>query len=329
MAKKQPSKRAFDWRTYSKPARLLTPSQEAAFIDGPLSPLLAWASGDPLSRFEVRARSAGLFHRGVSVARISGEGPFIAELDAVEGAAPQRLELPDEAAVAAFELHLDGVRQAIDLSAEADGAQRNHRSYAHGIAAGNAGQDIDADALVVVDSDYSLGRRKLDLVALLRSTGVTGPGGFATPDLAFIDVRVPGQSLTGPGGLAALADDLADFGKALSGEHVRRAEIEIAELTWQKMRLGLLPESLDVRSVSEALPHLIVAFAETDPTSPALDEAIVGLQERLASRHYPTHRLRFVHFTKVPEDGDGAALGEGDAMDYREFKSYRYAGRSA
>lgn len=327
MAKKQPAKRAFDWRTYSKPVRLLTEVQEVAFAGGDLAPLMSWTAADPRSRFEIRARSAGLYHRGVSLARISGEGPFIAEVDAGTGPG-DRAELAGPQDVTALVTRLEDMRQAIDADANEPGVARNRRSYAHGIAAGNAGQDLDGDTMVVVDADYALGRRKLDLVALLRSEGVTGAGGFASPDLSFIDVRVPGQSLTGPGGLSALADDLADFGKALSGEHIRRAAAEIAELTRQKVRLGLLPRELDVRSVTETLPHLIVAFAEVDPSDPRLGAAILEVQERLASRHYPTHRLRFAHFTLVPEDGDGAALGEGDAMQYREFKSYRLALRS-
>lgn len=323
MAKKQKTKREFDWRTYSKPARLLTEAQERAFQDGMLAPVLEWTTSDPLSRFEIRARSASLYHRGVSVVRILSESPFIAEFEPVEGAAPERLEITDDASVAGLIERLDTARTRLDAAPET----RNRRSYAHAIARGNSGDDLAADAMVIVDSDYSLGRRKLDLVALLRSEGVSGPGGFASPDLTFIDVRVPGQSLTGPGGLSATADDLADFGKALSGEHVRRAAFEIAELANQKVRLGLLPAELEVRSVSESLPHFMVAFAESDPTPPANDATIIELHERLASRHYPTHRLGFVHFTQVPEDGDGLTLEPGDAMDYREFKAYRYADR--
>lgn len=327
MAKKQSSKRAFDWRTYSKPVRLLTQTQETEFRTGMLRPLLDWADGDPRSRFEIRARSAGLYHRGVSLARIGGDGPFTAEIEIAEAAQPERVALPDDASVAALVERLQETRWAIDVAAQKGTAERNRRSYAHAIASGNAGGDLDSDAMVVVDADYALGRRKLDLVAIMRSEGVTGPGGFANPDLAFIDVRVPGQSLTGPAGLAAVADDLADFGKALSGEHVLRAAAEITDLVAQKVRLGLLPAELDVRSVMDTLPHLIVAFAEADPTPTVNDPAIVELQERLAARHYPTHRLHFLHFTTVPEDGDGLAVEEGDAMDYREFKSYRYAGR--
>lgn len=327
MAKKQTTKRAFDWRTYSKPTRLLSSSQEEAFASGLLAPILEWTVSDPRSRFEIRSRSASLYHRGVNLGRVTGEGPFSTELVTAEGEAPERVELMDAQGVSALLERLGAVRATIDAAADAPGAARNHRSYAASIACANKGTDLAADALIVVDAEHALGRRRLDLVALLRSEGVSGPGGFANPDLVFIDVRVPGQSLTGQIGLEAIADDLADFGKALSGEHRRRTAAEITELVAQKVRLGLLPAELEVRMVAETLPHLLVAFAAADPTPTANDAAIIGLHERLSSRHYPTHRLWFAHFTEVPEDGDGLTLEEGDAMDYRAFKAYRYQGR--
>lgn len=327
MAKKAQTKRAFDWRTYSKPARLLTSAQEEAFGGGMLAPLLEWAAADARTRVEIRSRQAAFYHRGVSLARVQGDGPHLAEFEAAAGSAPERVEIASAEDVAELERRLEHTRSECDRSLDSGDTARNHRGFASAIAQGNRGDDLWADALIVADADYSLGRRKLDLVALLRTEGVTGPGGFANPDLAFIDVRVPGQSLTGPAGLAAVADDLADFCKALSGDHLRHTEAEIGELVAQKVRLGLLPAELEVRGISQGMPHLIIAFAESDPRPPACDAAIVELHDRLAARHFPTHRLRFLHFTQVPEDGDGLALEPGDAAGYREFKAYRYEGR--
>lgn len=327
MAKKASAKRAFDWRTYSKPARLLSVAQEDAFTSGILAPVLAWVAEDPRSRFEIRARAAGLYHRGVSLARVMGEEPFVAELEPAEGAAPERLPLESDSDVTHLLDRLAAAREAVDDALDSDEAPRHRRSYSLAIAEGNSGIDLFEDEIVVVDAEYALGRRKVDLVALVRTEGVTGPGAFANPTLAFIDVRVPGQSLTGGNGLASVAADVAEYCKALSGEHLERTAEEIDMLVAQKVRLGLLPDDLEVRSVESTLPKLIVAFAERDPREPANDAAIVELHEKLAARHYPTELLRFLDFVEVPEDGEGLALGAGDAMTYREFKAYRMQDR--
>jgi len=82
MAKKS-TKREFDWRTYSKPQRLLTTEQEAAFASGMLRPFLELALSDHAVSFEIRARQATLYYRGASIVRISGaSAPFSASIDA-------------------------------------------------------------------------------------------------------------------------------------------------------------------------------------------------------------------------------------------------------
>lgn len=325
MAKKQHPKRAFDWRTHTRPVRLLTPAQEEAFAGGLLAPVLAWAMTDPRTRFEVRARSAALYHRGVSLCRVGGDAPFETELESTNATSVHRMPLTSGEAVEDLVRRLDELRGHVDELLDSGDQARNHRSYSAALAAGNAGGDLARDALVVVDLEYALGRRRFDLVALLRSDGVTGPGGFASPDLAFVDVRAPGQALKGAAGLSALADDLADFAKALSGEHVRRSRREVQELVAQKIRLGLLPEELDVRSIADGTPHLVVVFAERGVDGPGDDEAIIELHDRLASRHYPTMRLHFAHVVRAPEDGEGPAVSQSDLMDYRSFKAYRRA----
>ncbi len=325
MTKKQRPKRAFDWRTHSRPARLLTPAQEAAFAGGFLAPVLAWATVDPRTRFEVRARSAALYHRGVSLCRVGGDAPFEAELESTDATPSYQVSLMNDEAVVDLVRRLDELRGKVDDLLDSGEQSRNHRSYSAALATGNAGGDLTRDALVAVDLEYALGRRRFDLVALMRSDGVTGPGGFASPDLAFVDVRVPGQTLRGAAGLSALADDLADFAKALCGEHVRRSCTEVQGLLAQKIRLGLLPEELGVRSIAGGMPHLVVVFAEREVDGPGDDEAIVELHDRLASRHYPTMRLHFAHVVLASEDGEGLAVSQSDLMDYRSFKAYRRA----
>lgn len=327
MAKKPSAKRAFDWRTYSKPARALSPAQEEAFATGVLAPVLAWALADPRSRFEIRARAAGLYHRGIAIARITAEEPFIAEFEPAEGSPPERVTLGTAEDVAALVARLDEKRAAIDAAIESGEASRARRSFTGAIAAGNAGGDLFSDEIVVIDTDYRLAKRKLDLVALVRTEGVTGPGGFSNALLAFIDLRTPEQSLGGQNSLAAVASDVAEYVKAISGEHLTRTAEEMTQLVAQKIRLGLLPAEMEIRGVDPDLPQIMVAFAESDPTDPSCDAAIIELHEKLTARHYPTALLRFAHFTAVPEDGDGIALEPGDAMTYREFKAYRTAGR--
>ena len=83
MAKGKSTKREFDWRTYTKPARLLTEDQEQAFARGELAPLLKWALQTPGARFEIRARQAAIYHNGTLLLRIRGaEPPFLGEIDA-------------------------------------------------------------------------------------------------------------------------------------------------------------------------------------------------------------------------------------------------------
>lgn len=332
MAKKKGSatKRAFDWRTYSKPPRLLSAEQESALTgDGDLVPLLAWTLSDPLTRFEVRARTVGIYHRGSSLARISGEPPRLsAEVEPGGGSPAARIAIETPEAVTGLIEALEALRSSVDAEMESGAEPRRHRSYVTAFARGNAGADLFADQIVILDSEYAIGRRKIDLVGVIRTEGVTGPGGFSSPALVFVDVRSPQRPVTGNNGPAAVASDLADYAKALAGEHRDRTGYEMVRLAEQKVRLGLAPTDLDIRSVREGMPWLVVAFCDIDPTDRACDSAIHELHDKLAAKHFPVEqRLRFVHLTSAPEDGEGLAVGVDDLMTYREFKSYRTSGR--
>ena len=325
MAKKQSPKRAFDWRTYSKPARGLSEVQEESFGHGLLAPFIEWVGRDPRRRFEIRTRAAALYHRGSTVVRITGEDPPLAEFDGAPGEPAERIPLVDDGTVAHVLERAEADCGRIDVEREAGTADRNHRSYLSALAQGNRGIDLGEDGLVVVDTEYALGRRKIDLVALVRTPGVTGPGGFANPALAFVDVRSPERPLSGTNGLASTGADVAEYARAISGEHLQRTADEIVTLAAQKSRLGLLAAELDVRGVHEGLPWLVVVFAETEPSDAPAGTAIVELHERLAARHFPAERLRFLHATQASEDGDGLAVGPEDLATYREFKAYRAA----
>lgn len=309
-------KKQFDWTTHTKPARILSPAQEAAFSAGVLQPLLDAALEDPAVRFEIRARSANLYRDGVSLLRVTGDGPFIAEVD--NGGAIVRSEIDSAEA--------ERLAALLGIQSEEPAPRR---AVLHALAAANAGADLFADELVIVDTEYNLGQRKLDLVGLHRSEGVTGPGGFANPVLVFGDVRCCGQTLTGNSGLAAVGADLAEFAKALSGDHLARAKSEIADLVTQKVRLGLLPADLELRGFTDELPELLVVFSEFDVADPAHDRPLIDLAEKLAARHYPAGKLLFAHYLDTPGFGEPEmALREGEVVSYRAFKAYRQAARA-
>lgn len=313
-------KKQFDWKTHSKPARLLSAAQEQGLLQGDLSSVLRYALDDPSARLEIRPRAVNLYRDGASLMRLTGDGPFTAELDSVTGGPPERVQVADASDVAGLLAQLQEMHAGAVDSSQAT----SRRSQLHAVASANSGGDLWNDELVVVDTEYNLGQRKLDLVALRRTEGVTGPGAFANPELIFVDVRCCGQTMTGNAGPAAVGSDFAEFAKALGGEHLQRAKEEIVALVGQKIRLGLLPANLELRGFDEKLPELLVLFVAENVADARHTEPIAALHEKLTSRRFPAELLTFGHYAAAPEFGDhGAALREGDVMNYREFKAYR------
>jgi len=330
MAKKQTTKRKFDWTTYTRPARLLTPAQEDAFVSGGLAPLLALVLSDPDTRLDIRARSANVYYRGISLLRISGESPIVAELDEScrlpreerSGERLNRIEVIDATSTDRVIAVLSELMTAVADSWDPvqDASDRMARQiFAHG----NSGDDLYAAEYVVIDMEHTYGARRYDLIALRRTEGVTGPGGFANCRLAFTEVRRSAKSLTGHNSLAAVAADLAEFTKAAGGEHLGRLCAECEELVAQKVRLGLLPADLEVRAIEVDLPELLVVIAGDEVYSDACDRAVIELHEKLTARHYPTDLLRFAHAPELAIGTGSFELCDQDAMSYRDFKSYR------
>ena len=165
--------------------------------------------------------------------------------------------------------------------------------------------------------EYTYGKRRYDLVALSRSEGVTGPGAFSSPRLAFVSVH-RGAALTGSNSPAAVGVDLADFAKAVGGTHLERARVEITDLVAQKQRLGLLPADWEFRGVAEQFPEFIVLMVADDVSGEAHDKAAIETHERLTAKHFPTDLLRFAHVREC-----ATALGADDLLAYRAFKEYR------
>lgn len=333
MVKKQAQKqRQFDWTTYSKPARILTDAQEESLSAGLLRPLLSAIIADPSMRLDVRARSVNLYYRGSSLLRLTGE-PMVAEFEPAGGGALERVSLTTPSDVETLLGRIGTARDAVDGSL-AEGNAPGRRAVLQALADANGGGDLFASEYVVVDLEYTYGKRRYDLIAIKRTEGVTGPGGFSNPRLTFVDVRCCEQGLGGTNSLEAVGGDLADFTKAIGGSHLERAKLELAELIAQKVRLGLLPAELELRALDHGLPELLIVFVGYEKLIERdSDSAIIALHERLSSRHFPTeHRLRFVDLPPaaaektVGPDAD-LMIRDDDLMTYRQLKEYRLRSR--
>ena len=331
MAKKQATKREFDWRSYTKPARLLSPEQEAELISGVLAPLLTWARSHDDVRFEIRARHAAIYLLGTLLLRIRGaEQPFLGEIDAnirlarTERSGAERLEswplsTPSEVALCVSELDSLAALTA-RLAAHAQPAER---TVLHAFASANGGLE-DSD-FVVVDTEYQYGHRRFDFVGMKRAEGVSGFPGFTTPRLVVGQLKSAGRPLTGASGLASYASDFAEFARALTGTHLQRAKVELDELVGQKQRLGLLPERIPFRHFTADDPEYLVVFAVPDVADPAFDAPIAELHDRLVARHYQPELLRLASIGPLgaTESAESLELRAEGEMPYKAFKAYR------
>ena len=335
MAKKQATKRGFDWRTYTKPARLLSDDQEAAFINGVLAPLLAWPTSHYASRFEIRPHQAAIYLQGTMLLRIRGaEQPFVGEIDAnvrlprTERSGAERLEtwaLTTTADVAVCLAELDSL--AALTTQFALSSELGERAVLHAFASANEGAE-DSD-FVVVDTEYQYGHRRFDFLAMKRAEGVGGFPGFTTPRLVVGQFKSGGRPLAGATGLSAYTSDFAEFARALSGTHLQQAKKELDELVGQKQRLGLFPAEIPFRHFTADDPEYLVVFAVADVSDPALDAPIAELHDRLVARHYQPELLRLASVGFGPAMPAGSLkLSAECAMPYKAFKSYRRGLRS-
>jgi len=328
MAKKQATKREFDWRSYTKPVRLLSDDQEAAFAGGVMSPMLEWALSHQGVRFEIRARQAALYLHGTMLLRIRGaEQPFVGEIDAnirlprAERPGAEKLEtweLSTADQVARCVAELDSLLELTeDFSLSAEPTER---AVLHAFAQGNTGAE-DSD-YVVVDTEYQYGHRRFDFVAMQRAEGVSGFPGFTTPRLVVGQLKSAGRSMAGSAGLAPYAADFAEFARALSGKHLQRAKAELDALVAQKQRLGLFPESIPFRHFTADDPEYLVVFAGVAVGESSLDAPIAEMHDRLVARHYQPDLLRLA--SVGPTDSTEAlSIHADDALPYKAFKSYR------
>jgi hypothetical protein len=331
MAAKKSTKREFDWRSYSKPARLLTSEQEDALSSGILRPLLDMALADDGVSLEIRARQATLYYRGVSLVRVAGAPEsFSASIDAnvrlprAERPGAEKLEtLPLTTAeqVSACIEELASLRALLDRFAAEEHVSAREQLTAFAVA--NRANPESAE-LIVVDIEYQYGRRRFDFVAMRRATSVGGEGAFTTPRLVIGELYTGHRFPDAVGGMTSFGAEAAEFAHALTQEHLIRAQSELGELAAQRQRLGLLPE-LPFVHFAEGLPELLVVF--TNPTffTPAFDAPLAELHDRLVARHYPTELLRLAAVGEArPESEDTSlAVGEDELLHYRAFKGMR------
>jgi hypothetical protein len=331
MAAKKSTKREFDWRSYSKPARLLTAEQEEALASGLLRPLLDLALGADGVSLEIRARQATLYYRGVSLARITGAAErFSASIDAnvrlprAERPGAEQLEtwpLATAEEVSACLAELASLRATLDtLTADEPVSARERLTQ---FAAANRVAPETAE-LLVVDIEYQYGKRRFDFVAMRRAASVWGSEAFTTPRLVIGELHTGHRFPTAVGGMTSFGADAAEFAHALSQEHLFRAQAEIGELAAQRTRLGLLPQT-PFSHFAEGLPELLVAFTDPRFFEPAFDAPMAELHDRLVVRHYPTELLRLAAIGEArPEsDDDSMAVGEDELLHYRAFKGMR------
>lgn len=327
MAKKSNTKREFDWRSYTKPVRLLSEDQETALSVGVLSPLLSLARDRADARLEIRARQAALYCRGTLVLRVRGaESPFVGEIDGnvrlprAERSNTEQIETWPLSSADEVAAVLAEVVSLCDLTATfADGTELPERGVLHSFAEANSAGDGD---LVVIDTEYQYGKRRFDFVAMKRAEGVAGPGGFTTPRLVVGQLKSAPRPLGGTSGLSVYAADFAEFARALGGTHLAKAKDELGELFAQKQRLGLVPADIPFRHLTEDDPEYLVVLAGFSAADEGLDPPLIEMHEKIVTRHYRPELLRLADVGD-PRSATALRLSAADLMTYREFKGYR------
>ena len=333
MSAKKSTKREFDWREYSKPARVRTTAQESELLGGFLRPLLDLALADSALSLQIRARQATLYHRGVSLIRLSGaEPPFTVQIDAnlrlprAERTGAERLEswpLSDPKSVSELLGEVRALCEFADSLAAEEGATPARNVLMRFAEANGPHVSLSAE-LVVVDVEYQYGKRRFDFVAMRRATGVGGLGAFTTPRLVIGELFTGDRAPSSPAGLTTFGAEAAQFAHALSGEHLERAKTELTALAAQKIRLGLLASDIPFSHFTAGSPELLVAFTTPRFSDASLDAPIAELHDRAVARHFPAELIEFAAVGDArPDDDRSLEVAEDDVLPYRAFKGMR------
>ena len=337
MASKKHARKEFDWRSYSRPTRILDDQQEAALSQGHLAPLLEYAASHPDLTLLIRARQATLYYLGVSLVRMraSEDGP-VGEIDAnlraprAERSASELIEsfpLRDAGDVASLIRTLDSLREDLDRW-NANGEPSPAREHLLRFYADNRGREAESGELLVLDVEYPYGRGRFDFVALRRAVSVGGTGAFTTPRLVLGDLRYPGRTLGGSARMSDFASSASELAHALSGEHLERVKAEIGLLLRQKQRLGLLRTDIPFERFADGDPELLVVFSDPDVVDAKFDAPVAELHDKLIAKRFPADRLAFAAVGEARENAESAdrvdlTVREADVFDYRAFKGMR------
>jgi hypothetical protein len=331
MSARKSTKREFDWRSYTRPPRVLTAEQESAFCEGLLRPLLDLSIADRQMSLEIRARQATLYYRGASLVRLGGtSAPFSATIDAnlrLPRAERPGAEKPETWPLETSEQVSDVLAAIAELRACIDSpsedAPPSSRELLIDFAKANRMQ-ADSAELIALDIEYSYGHRRFDFVGMRRATSVGGPAAFTTPRLVIGELYTGHRPPNATAGLTTFGADAAEFARALGGEHLGRAKAELRDVALQRQRMGLLPAT-PFSHFADGSPELLVVFVDPDFIAPTLDAPLSELHDRAVARHFPTDLLHFAAVGPARPGGDDRSLTlrEDDILPYRAFKGMR------
>lgn len=311
----------FDWASYTKAPRRLTPAQMEALSEGQLRPILDYALDHPEVRFDIRPNSANLYFDGGSLLQLEGgaRSPFrgIYNLGYVGEKGMHVSELGDATKVRELVDSFDQRREEMWRHRHS-GRGRDERRNQQLIARANDGRSLtDVSDFVVVDIEYANARRVFDLVGF-------DPAGLPRPWLTYVELKCQGGALNGKSGLRDHAIDFSEFFCADGGRHVELALRELSDMVRQKVDLGLISADLGFESFAQDRPRFLVLFADYDVCQAQLTTPLERIRDEFGERLGGLDLLRFADLPVVDEGRlDLLRLRRDQLMDSRTFDGYR------
>jgi hypothetical protein len=311
----------FNWSSYRKGLRILSPAQENALSRGHLRPLLEYVLANPDVRLDIRPTKANIYFDGGSLLRLEGgsrsqfRGVF--DLGYAGGKGLISHELSDSSAAEKVVEGFEASRKAMRQWREA-GKGRTERRYEQHIARANDGKDTAATGdYVIVDIEYSYARRCFDFAALPKC-------GLPRPRLMLGELKCLAGALNGTSGLRDHGVDFGEFLLAEGGRHVDTSKSELSEMVKQKQRLRLLAPDLPFEGFSTEQPEFLVMFADYNVRQRQLDTPLKRLREEIESRLGDVDLLKFADFQDT-DDGSTTLmrLRSDKVMTSRQFDEYR------
>jgi len=271
------TKQQVDLDTYRKrPRRLAEPMEAALGPGGDLHPVLVAVADDHRLRLDIRERRFNVYYGGGNLMLVDGrKSPWVLHFDEkyFKGGVLQPPTLPTQ--FSAIDDAHAWVQAFPELIAGMEDWWTRHpkgeRTHCQAMAAANSGMAGPPPAdYLVLDLEYQWAQRRFDMVAAKRRPTEDDATGWAEPDLVFVEVKSDYSACSGISGLGDHARDYRDIITASGGRRAQEIKLEYEHVIAQKVRLGLLDPSLDVRRLSPAVPELLVVFVDLDPDVPSL-----------------------------------------------------------